>query len=164
MSFCNIKETFYSCKSEGQIFRSLQDGQIKSENSKTKKKWEINMPHTCIHSNTTIVLTKCIIKLEATHYYPLLERSSNMGESLTLLPEQVNDVILKERLLKVRCRYYKRKWKSFHVPNFKVNFDTFIITSTVKGKIFLYIKMIFVKNYHFEQIYWSKPFFIKSSQ
>ena len=67
------------------------------------------MPHTCIHSNTTIVLTKCIIKLEATHYYPLLERSSNMGESLTLLPEQVNDVILKERLLKVRCRYYKRK-------------------------------------------------------
>ena len=67
------------------------------------------MPHTFIHTNATIVLTKCIIKLETTNYYPLQERSSYMGESLTLLPESVNDAILKERLLKVRCRYYKRK-------------------------------------------------------
>ena len=82
---------------------------------------EVGNKHaTHMYSNTTIVLTKCIIKLETTYYYPLLERSSSyMGESLTLLPEQVNDAILKERLLKVRCRYYKRKWKSFHVPNSK---------------------------------------------
>ena len=96
------------------------------------KKWETNMPHTYIHTNATIVLTKCIIKLETTNYYPLQERSSYMGESLTLLPEPVNDAILKERLLKVRCRYYKRKWKSFHVPNIKVNFDTFIIHPLLK--------------------------------